>query len=111
MERVVWIGGASLFCAVMIACAIAIASDWARCSHPTSDFNRQTCGVGEHPTVLGLLGLALIVTLGVAIVVASVLLTAPAEEIKTGWYIPVRISPSAPIRRIGGSYQANDFGR
>jgi hypothetical protein len=42
---------------------------------PTGTLDRQTCGIGEHPTLLGVLGISLIVALGVAILAASILLT------------------------------------
>jgi len=70
-----WVGGASVLCALMIAFTVAVTADWARCSHPTSDLDRQTCGVGEHATLLGIVGLSLVVTLGVGIVAGSVVLT------------------------------------
>src|ERR1700722_13655082 len=75
VEWILWIGGGSILSGLAITLAIAEITDWARCSHPTSDFNRQTCGVGEHPTLFGVLGLSVFLMLGMGILASSIFLT------------------------------------
>jgi hypothetical protein len=91
-------GAAAIFSAATFAFATAVAADWSRCSRPTSVFDRQTCGMGEHPTPLRILAVSLIVVLGVSFLAVSILLTRRPKSSPSR--VPQSGGPRVPCARV-----------